>query len=143
MIPEVYSTAYAVFGPSSWYSTKPPPWAAAAKSFLDDLGAAFVLDVEQVFAFRFTIVPVNERFSGLEEDDEEGRAGFPVALRFQLFPELRAFVHVCDRLDTRLRAEDECLEAFGVRHLGSGYFALRGFTVAERGYWLAGCQAYP
>ena len=108
----------------------------------DDPGSAFVLDAEQVFAFRLTIVSVNERVSVHEEDDEEGRPGFPVALGFQPLPELRAYVHICDRLDMRLGSEDEGLEAFGVRHLGSGHFAHRGFNVADRGYWPAGRQGY-
>lgn len=60
-------------------SSAPPPVVfdeiaasgSGREEFLDDLGPAFVLDAEQVFAFRLTIVPVNERVSVHEEDDEE------------------------------------------------------------------------
>ena len=114
------------------------------QEFLDDLGSAFVLDVEQASVFGVTVVPVSVDVSVFGEDDEEGRSGFPVALRFDPLLELRRFVQVRgDRLDFGLGCEDESLEALGVGDLGGGDLAHGGFSVLNGGYWLAGRQGYP
>ena len=94
------------------------PSGSGREEFLDDPGSALVLDADQILALRRAIVPVDERLPGLEEDDEEHRAGLPVAFRPQPLPELRSFVHVRDRLDMRLRPFDEGLEGFIVGDLG-------------------------
>jgi hypothetical protein len=114
------------------------------QEFLDDPGTAFVRDVEQVSVFGATVFPVRVDVSVLGEDDEESRAGIPVALHFDPLLELGRTVQVYgDLLDFGLGCEDEGLEAFGVGDLGGGYLAHGGFGVVDGGYWLAGRQGYP
>ena len=80
------------------------------EEFLDDLETVVVLDLQQILALRRHVVPVDERLPGREEDDEEHRSGLPGALRSQPLPEPCSFVYVGDRLDFRLRPQDEVLE---------------------------------
>ena len=114
-----------------------PALGGSRDELLDDPCALVVLNADQVLAFRRSIVPVDERFSALEEDDEEHGSGFPPAFHLQILPEHRSLIHVRNRLDMRLRTFDEGLQGFSILDLRRSqlgpYSRLREYDKCQSG----------